>query len=515
MNKRAATGNSALRLRDLGRRLTDHKIALTLVVLLLMAGLAVLDTEHVPERRPLYWVSSMDPHYRSERPGKCPHGMDLIPVYAEDASPFGGGSFGGSSFGGSSFGGKPGVVAIAPEVQNQLGVRTLQVERGSLKLTLRSSGRVVADPARVTQLTPRVAAWVDMVFVVSAGETVRRGQPLYALYAPEFVAAQERFLAALRSRDPRRMAAAESELRALFVDDITLAKLTEERVVQRSLVFHAPRDGVVDMLGVSEGAYVKPGRLLMAIGSMDSVWVELTLFESQAGLLKPRQPLRFTTPAHPGLVWEGEVDFIEPDLDAKTRGQRLRARILNPKMLLRPNMLVDALLVLPARKPALLLPRQAVIDLGQQVRAVLDLGDGRFKSVALVLGAGDGEQVEVLEGLTEGDRVVASAHFLIDSESSKTSDFQRLAARDAPAPYPPTWVEATVDEIDLETRRLRLQHAPIEVWKMPAMTMNFQVVDALDIAHLTPGARLRVKIADGTPVFRVLELAPVAAGNPP
>lgn len=484
------------------RRLVSRKSLTLLAIVAVLTGLMwlVSSDSGEPERKPLYWVSAMDPNYRSSQPGQCPHGMDLIPVYEEDEAQFGGG---------------PGVVEIAAEVQLQMGVRTAPVSSGRLRQTLRVYGRVVPDRELMVKLSPRAAGWIEMLFVASVGETVKRGQPLYALYSPVLVAAQERFLEALQgdATDVRR---AEAELQALNFDAAAIARLRIEGVAQRSVVFHAPKDGMVDMLNVSEQTYVKRGQIVMAIGSMETVWAELDVFESQASQIKPRQAVRLTTPAYPELIWDGQIDYIAPHLDSRARSLGFRVRLDNRRMQLRPNMALQGAVALPQRPPALLVPRQAVIALGHQNRVVLALGEGRFKSVAVSLGESNGEQVEVLEGLREGDEVVVSAHFLIDSESSKTSDFQRMEpVVEAEPEYPPVWTEATIEAIDQPGRTLRLQHEAIDLWGMPGMTMNFAVAEDLDMQRLRVGERVRVMIADTSPLFLVLKLQPVAAGTEP
>lgn len=484
------------------RRLTAAGIIL--VVAIIVAALAiwiVSDSDSQMSRKPLYWVSQMDPDYRSSAPGQCPHGMDLVPVFAGDVA---------------GFDGAPGVVRISPEVQHQMGVRKATVKTGDLKQRLRVYGRVVPDNRLVTQLSPRVKGWVDLLFVHANGETVKRGQPLFALYSPELLTAQQTFLQALASRNRADIVPAETHLRALNVDDFAIDQLKKDGVPQRSVIFRAPKDGMVDMLNISEGDYVRPRQMLLAVGSMETVWVELEVFASQASLINVGQPLTFTTPSHPGLVWEGEIDALYPHLDMKSRGQRFRATIDNTRMLLRPNMQIEAFIALPTRKPALLVPRKAVIDLGEQQRVVLDMGEGRFKSVRVNLGESNDEYIEVLEGLQEGDVVVTSAHFLIDSESSRTSDFLRMEPlEEAESEYPPAWVNATIKEINLQERKLRLQHERISTWNMPGMTMNFKVTDDVSMRDLEVGQRIRVQITDGDPLFQVLGIQPVEAGESP
>lgn len=446
------------------------------------------------EKKPLYWVAPMDPDYRRDGPGKSPMGMDLVPVYEPSAS---------------ATSDAQGLVTISPEVQNQLGVRTAKVERDRLPQRLRSFGRVAFDQTLVLKLSPRVSGWVDMLFVATEGERVARGQPLYALYSPQLIAAQEHFLAVWRSRNAPKIREAEADLRALKFDEIALKKLKAEGVAQQSVVFHAAKDGVIGMLKIGEDFYVEPGYLMMSLGSLENVWVELDVFNSQASLIKPRQLLTLTTPSHPGKVWEGEVDYIYPALDSKSQSLHFRANIDNPGMLLKPNMLIQGHIELPERQAEILAPRQAIIHFSDQDRVVLALGEGRFKSVAVTLGESNNDFIEVLEGLTEGDTLVTSAHFLIDSESSKTSDFKRMLSTqlsESQLKYPPTWVAAKVLNIDLDERKLRLSHDHIDAWQMPGMTMNFQVADGVDMTGLREGDQLRVHIRDGDPLFQVTKI---------
>lgn len=471
----------------IGQKLFNYKkVFLLVVVLVLISFFWLKGSGGGTGKQPLYWVAPMDSNYRRDGPGQSPMGMDLVPVYEEVS------------------GGGPGIVNISPEIQNQLGVRTVKVGFGSLKQSLRSYGRIIFDRTLVSKLSPRVSGWVDMLFVETEGEAVRQGQPLYSLYSPELIKAQEKYLEVLGKGSDLQILEAEDDLRVLKVDDLIIARLKDEGVVQQSVIFHAPKDGVLGLLEIGEDYYVEPGKPMLAIGSLESVWVELDVFESQAGLIKPRQFLTFTTPSYPGLIWEGEVDYIYPALEVKSQSLRFRAKIENSKMMLKPNMQVQAFITLPRRASAILVPRQSVISLGHQDRVILNLGEGRFKSVGVVLGESNSDWIEVMDGLEEDDEVVTSAHFLIDSESSKTSDFNRMIALEPAEPqYSSTWVKATLKEVNLEERTLRLQHERIEAWKMPSMTMNFKVVDGVDISNLKIDEQLRVQVADGDPLFQV------------
>ncbi len=373
------------------------------------------------ERKPLYWVAPMDPNYRRDAPGKSPMGMDLIPVYAEDA-------------GGA---GNRGLVEIAPEVVNNLGVRTAQVERRALPAQIRTVGYVQYDEDRRIHIHPRVEGWIEKLYVKASGDPVIEGQPLYELYSPQLVNAQEEFLLALKRNNSGLVQASEERLLALQLSPDVIRQLRREQRVRQTVTFNAPQTGVVDNLNVREGFFVQPGTMLMSVGVLDDVWVEAEVFERQAALVRVGQPVTMTLDYLPGVTWPGTVDYIYPSLDEKTRTLRVRLRFENPDGILRPNMFTQVVIQGDPGPRTLVVPREAVVRTGSLDRVVLALGEGRFRSVPVDLGRVDESFAEILKGLQAGDRVVVSAQFLLDSESSRSAEFSRMegdgAARHATA----------------------------------------------------------------------------------
>jgi Cu(I)/Ag(I) efflux system membrane fusion protein len=373
------------------------------------------------ERKPLYWVAPMDANYRRDGPGKSPMGMDLVPVYASaDAG----------------LEQESGTVEISPEVVNNLGVRTADVEQRSLPAHIRTVGYVQYDEDRLIHIHPRVEGWIEKLHVKAAGDPVASGQPLYELYSPQLVNAQEELLLALKRNNARLVQAAEDRLLALQLSPEFIGELKREREVRQTITFFAPQNGVVDNLNIREGFYVKPGTTLMSVGALDDVWVEAEVFERQAALVAVGLPVTMTLDYLPGKAWEGTVDYVYPSLDEKTRTLRIRLRFNNEAGTLKPNMFAQVLIRTRPSQDTLVIPREAVIRTGDQDRVVLALGAGRFKSVAVDLGRVDQQHAEILQGLQAGDKVVVSAQFLLDSESSKTSDFMRMHRDDAMVPEP-------------------------------------------------------------------------------
>ena len=231
---------------------------------------------------------------------------------------------------------------------------------------------------------------------------------------------------AVNRDNTRLIAAAEIRLKALQIDKSLIDELKHKRVVKQTLTFYAPQSGVVDNLNIREGFFVKPGTTLMSVGTLDDVWVEAEVFERQAALVNVGLPVTMTLDYLPGKRWQGEVDYVYPALDPKTRTARVRLRFKNPDALLKPNMFAQVAIHANAENDALVIPKEAVIRTGDQDRVVLALGEGRFKSVEVELGRLDAEYAEIRSGVKAGERVVTSAQFLLDSESSKTSDFKRM-----------------------------------------------------------------------------------------
>lgn len=367
------------------------------------------------EPEPLYWTSPMDPTYRSDSPGTSPMGMELVPVYAE----------------GQGSNRSSGVVSISPAIENNLGVRTGLAEEGPFKSTIRTVGYVQFDEDRLVHIHPRVAGWIEQLHANTEGSTVEKGQPIYSIYSPELVNAQEELLIALQRGNSLLEQSSEERLLALQVPPRLIEQLKSERKVFRNVTIYAPQRGVVSELNVREGQYVQPGNPILSIGVLDEIWVIAEVFERQVALVEEGDSVTMTLEYLPGREWEGVVDYIYPTLDPATRTIPVRLRFENPDETLKPNMFAEVVIRHSDEgEQTLVVPHAAVIRTGNQDRVVLAMGNGRFKSVAVVLGRLGDESVEILEGLQAGDRVVTSAHFLLDSESSISSDFQRMSMPD-------------------------------------------------------------------------------------
>ena len=428
------------------------------------------------EKKPLYWVAPMDANYRRDGPGKSPMGMDLVPVYEEDSS-------------GADAG--PGTINIHSSVVNNLGVRTATVAMHRLEQTINTVGYVQYDEESLIHIHPRVEGWVEKLHVKAEGDPVKKGQALYALYSPQLVTAQEELLIALNRNNQQLITAAKDRLQALQLSNSFIQRFIKERKVRQTVTFFAPRSGVLDSLNIREGYFVKPGTSMMSIGSLDEVWVEAEIFERQAGLVEVGLPVIMTLDYKPSQRWQGKVDYIYPTLDAKTRTLRIRLRFANDDKQLKPNMFARIQINAKTDEKTLVVPSEAIIRTGNQNRVVRALGEGQFKSIAVTLGQNGDQWTEITQGLSEGDRVVTSAQFLLDSESSKTSDFLRMEAGSQPDSV---WAAARVIEVMADSAMIKLDHDPIPEWEWPQMTMMFSVADEVDIDSLAVGQSLHVEI---------------------
>jgi Cu(I)/Ag(I) efflux system membrane fusion protein len=353
----------------------------------------------------LYWQAPMDPGYRSDKPGKSPMGMELVPVYADDAG--------------------IGVVSIDPTMVSNLGVRTAMAERGPLSRQIDTVGYVAYDEDSLYHIHTRVDGWIEKLAVTATGDPVSNGQTLFELYSPTLVNAQQEYLSAL-NMSPSLRTASRDRLLALGITQGEIVRLNKERAVRQRIQVHATSDGYVAKLGVREGIFITPATDVMSIAQLDRVWVQAEVFERQSNWVQPGQRAEIELDYLPGEHWQGTVDYVYPDLDEKTRTLSVRLRFANQGGALRPNMFARVTLYGNETEPVVHVPREALIRGGKTDRVVLALGGGQFRGQPVLTGIESGDRVAILAGLSAGDEVVISGQFLIDSESNIDTALQRM-----------------------------------------------------------------------------------------
>jgi len=385
--------------------------AALIIGLLLGRGLAPESHTMAPakaEREILYWVAPMDPNYRRDEPGKSPMGMDLVPVYADEVAS------------------KPGVVSIDPTMKANLGVRTALAERGTLPRLIETVGYVGYDEDTLQHVHTRGDGWIESLAATATGDPVKKGQLLFELYSPTLVSAQQEYLAALSSNNIGLQSASRDRLLALGLTKREVDRLDREREVSQRVRVYADSDGVIAKLGVREGMFVTPATEVMSIAQLDQVWIVAEVFERQSAWVEPGQRAVVELDYLPDLSLEGTVDYVNPELDPKTRTLKVRLRFNNEGARLLPNMFARVTIEGRAIPNIVHVPREAVVRGGASNRVVVDMGDGMFESRQVLVGIESGDRVAIRRGVKEDERVVVSAQFLIDSESNIDSAMERL-----------------------------------------------------------------------------------------
>ncbi len=359
----------------------------------------------------LYWVAPMDPNYRRDEPGKSPMGMDLMPIYAADVD------------------GQKGVVKIDPTIASNLGIRTVTATRSPIARNIQTVGYVAYDEDTVEHIHSRVEGWIENLAIRSSGERVKKGQVLFEFYSPTLVNAQQEYLSAARSGNANLIKASVERLRSLGVSRTEVSRLETELTVRRNIRVAAEADGVIAFLGVREGSYITPATEIMSVAKLDKIWLLAEVLERQATWVAAGQTAEVVLDYLPGKTWDGVVDYVYPEVDEMTRTLKIRIRLSNISEVLKPNMFARVSIQGEPLGEVVQVPRSSVIRGGAVDRVVVSLGEGRFRSQAVTIGIESGEQVAIRQGLSEGDAVVVSGQFLIDSESNIESALDRMSPK--------------------------------------------------------------------------------------
>ena len=366
------------------------------------------------DKQALYWYDPMVPDQHFDKPGKSPFmDMQLVPKFS----------------GGSGDG--EGVVSIDPrEVQN-LGVRTAKAEHGTLTSTVRATGTVAFDERAVAVVQARVAGIVERLDVRAPLATVRQGQSLLTLLAPDWTAAQEEYLSLQRTHaqglDEMR-AAARQRLFLLGMSETQVRAVESSGRAQTRITVTAPRDGVVSELSVREGATVAAGTPLLRINGLDTVWINAAIPEAQAGRVTTDSSAEVEVPAFPGERFAGRIEALLPDVDAVTRTQTARIVVDNTDHRLAPGMFARLEISSGPNEKAesVLVPTDAVIATGTRSVVIIDDGKGRFRAQEVRIGDEANGKTQIVDGIEDGESVVLSGQFLIDSEASLSGTLVRL-----------------------------------------------------------------------------------------
>ena len=441
-------------------------------------------------RKVLYWHDPMVPGPRFDKPGKSPFmDMQLVPVYADNAT------------GTASEAG----VKISPAAQQNLGIRYAKVRRTEASASFEAIGSVQFDERLNAAVQTRVAGYVERLSVRAPMERVRKGQALATIFAPDWLGPQNEWLALRRSGvSPDLVAAARDRMRALSIPAELIRRSEETGTAQARYVLAAPVDGVVAELGVREGAAVTPGMTLFRIAGLQKVWAVAEIPEAQALGLTRGQKAKAVVQADASQSFDGVLDEILPEINAATRTLKARFEVDNRSGKLTPGMLLRLQVAGPASS-RLVVPSEAIIRTGRRTVVIVRRTDGAFEPRDVSTAADVGDDTEIVSGLTEGEQVVASGQFLIDSEARLRSVLGNMAApaatpgASASAPAVVTHrAEGKVESVAPDG--ITISHGPVATLQWPAMTMGFAKPAPSAFPDIKPGDPVRFEFREGGPV---------------
>jgi membrane fusion protein, copper/silver efflux system len=365
----------------------------------------------VQAQKRIMYRSTMNPNEISDKPGKDSMGMEMAPFEV--------------SGGGESTVPGRAVVPLTPEARQRMGLTLGTVEKRELTRDIRTSARIVADETRLHHVTVKVEGYVQQLFVAVTGQAIKKGDPLMTIYSPQLVAAEREYLAVVQSANKTLIASARQHLEFWDISDEQIDRLEKTAEVEKLLTLYSPAGGWVLQRDIAAGHKVMPGEVLLSINDLSSVWGDAAIYESDMPYVQVGMPMELTLPYWADKTFQGQISFVSPILDPQTRTIKVRIDIPNADLVLKVDMYADARLKFPLGEK-LAVPEGAVMRTGEHSYAFRDSGDNRLIPVEIKVGARSGNYFEVLSGLSENDRVVTSANFLVDSESSMRAALEAI-----------------------------------------------------------------------------------------
>lgn len=356
------------------------------------------------ERKVLYWYDPMTPGQRFDKPGKSPFmDMDLVPRYADEATEEGG-------------------VTVSARQQQNLGIKTAQAEKKVLDYQFDAFATVSTDERSVQIIPASANGVVEKLFVNAPQQFVKAGEPLAQLWIPEWTAAQQEYLAVRQLGDSALTSAARERLQLQFMPAEIIRLVEKTGRPQTRVTVRAKQAGYINKLDTREGAQVAATAPLFEIASLKSVWIVIDYPQTQAQVLQVGSEIQASSDSWPGETFHGRVSELLPNMETTTRTLKARIVLENSQMKLKPGMYLNVTLAnSPVLPPVLAIPEEALIETGSASRVLVTQNDGHFNPVNVVVGTAQNGWVEIKQGLKEGDKVVTSGQFLIDSEASLRS----------------------------------------------------------------------------------------------
>ena len=422
------------------------------------------DAGSVEGRKVLYWYDPMVPNQHFDKPGKSPFmDMQLVARYADED-------------------GEAAGIRIDPQVKQNLGIRLAPVTRGTLADPVIAVGSIRWNERQVAVVQTRTAGFVARVYGRAPGDVIAKGAPLADLLVPEWAGAQAEFLALLRAGDDILARAAQERLQLLGMPPELISKVKSSGQPQPVITILAPIGGVVQTLDVRTGMSLDAGMTLARINGLDPVWLEAAVPESQSAGVTVGRRVSVALAAYPGGQTLGKVIAVLPETDQESRTLRVRAELPNRDGRLRAGMAATVSLTTQGDEEVLLVPSEAVIRTGKRTLVLVSLDGGRFHPTEVTLGHEAQGKSAVLAGLREGQSVVTSGQFLIDSEASlkgvltrSQSETEKSSSSQSAVVNAVTLHEAIGDVESVSASEITLSHGPVESLGWSAMTMPFRL----------------------------------------
>lgn len=421
----------------------------------------------------LYWYDPMYPQQKFDKPGKSPFmDMELVPKYADGD--------------GDSAG-----VKIDPTIAQNLGMRLAAVTRISMASQIDATGIIGFNERDVAIVQSRATGFVERVAPLAPGDVVKAGQALLEVQVPEWLSAQHEFVALKSAGDPGLLAAARDRLRSVGMSEGMIREVESAGQAKARFTVTAPISGVIQSLDVRNGMTLMSGQALVRINGLSTVWLEVAVPEALAAQVQPGAKATATL-AGSDVPVAGKVIAIVPVLNDASRSLRVRVELPNAKGLLRPGQSAQVSLGNASQEHALTVPTEAVIRTGKRSLVMVATDGGRYEPVEVVLGGDIGDRTVIKSGLSEGQQVVASGQFLIDSEASLKGITAKASTMPAMAPLH----EADARIVDLDEKEVTLAHGPFKTLSMPGMTMPFPLANSELAKGFKAGDRVRVGVRD-------------------
>ena len=376
----------------------------------LVKKVAEIRKESIAEKKIKYWVAPMDVNYRRDEPGKSPMGMDLVPVYEEADNTM-------------SDQGLP-TIRINPSTAQNMGVRIEKAMRKELSRSIKTIGSVTYNQDTLHHIHARSSGWVEALYARSLGDPVRKNKPLLEYYSPDIVAAQKDLILSKKS-GAGLSRASKRRLNDLNVPDEIIEKVSRTGQSLNRIPILSNHDGVVTRIGIKNGMYITPSTEIYTIADLSSVWVIVDVFEHQLSWVKTGDKALINVQGIPTKEWQGVIDYIYPELNPKTRTLKVRLKIETPEQQLKPNMFADVTLLTEA-KEAVAVPTESIIYYENSPRLVKVVSENKYQPIEVKIGMKSNGLTEILEGVSEGDDILVSGQFMIDSESNLQASFRRM-----------------------------------------------------------------------------------------